>query len=76
MLRRVGVILVCVTCGLVFGCAEDSGPKEPSLSRRADDALKDPFGYKPTVDTDITGGGTGHYDNEAMRRDVDHVLNP
>ena len=76
MVKCAGVILVCLACGLAGGCADDSKPRDPGLSQRADDALRDPFGYKPTVDTDITGGPTGHYDNEAMKRDVDHVLNP
>jgi hypothetical protein len=39
-------------------------------------ALKDPFGYSPNMDTDISGGGISEYDRKAMRKDIDNVLNP
>lgn len=72
--------LSLVVCKLVIlGC----GPKNPpttrpaSLSERSEEALRDPFGYSPTFDkTDISGGGIGDYDKDAMRKDVDRVFNP
>ena len=44
---------------------------------RSEEALKDPFGYSPNIGkSDISGGGIGELDEDAMRKDLDHVLDP
>jgi hypothetical protein len=45
---------------------------------RQEAALQDPFGYSPNMDKreDISGGKIGELDRGAMKRDIDHVLNP
>jgi hypothetical protein len=69
-------VLVCVLasafCAFPQGCGSSH---EESAYDRQEQALKDPFGYnsdpkksQPTV--------TGDGDKDALKRDVDHVLNP
>jgi hypothetical protein len=54
------------------GCASDRHP-----TTRPSSALDDPMDYKPAMnEQDISGGGIDHYDRAAVKRDVDHVLNP
>jgi hypothetical protein len=64
---------------LVPSCA--SSDKRPStqptsMSERQDAALRDPFGYKPDMSRDVSGGDIGHYDRDGMKKDLNHVLNP
>jgi len=48
-----------------------------SVTDRQNSALNDPFGYSPDMkDADISGGKIDQYDRNAMRKDLDHVLNP
>jgi hypothetical protein len=47
-----------------------------SASDRQDAAMRDPFGYKPDMSNDISGGEYNEYDKKAMRKDIDHVFNP
>ena len=57
---------------LLAGCASTS---EPSIYDRQEKALHDPFSYSPDLkkqDMSVTGEG----DNQALRKDVDHVFNP
>jgi hypothetical protein len=64
---------------LMPGCA--SSDKKPStqpssMSDRQDAALRDPFGYKPDMGRDVSGGDVGHYDRDGMKRDLNNVFNP
>jgi hypothetical protein len=72
-----------LACGFwllsLSGCA--SSDKKPStrpssMSDRQDAAMRDPFGYKPDITRDISGGDVGHYDRDGMKKDLNHVLNP
>ena len=58
---------------IAIGCA-DSEHKSKPTTRTSDAALNDPFGKWSNVDTDISGGNTGHLDKNALQRDVDRVL--
>jgi hypothetical protein len=64
---------------LLPGCA--SSDKQPttqptSVTQRQDDALRDPFGYKPDMNRDISGGDIGHLDRDGLKKDLNNVLNP
>ena len=71
------------TCALIIGlisvtsfsCTENKPATQPaSWSQQA---INDPFNYSPHMDrTDISGGGLTDYDNKAMKRDINEVLNP
>ena len=79
--RRAPISLCVVALALVCGCASDkkngSTTRPASMRERQDAALRDPFSYKPGIeDQDISGGDLGHFDKGAMKRDIDHVLNP
>ena len=69
-----------VGCGLglalLCGCANNPPTTQPaSAYDRQEQALHDPFGYSPDLKkTDMSVSGEG--DKDALRRDVDHVLNP
>jgi hypothetical protein len=77
--------LVCCVAVLA-GCESDSSSGD--IRSRQDAALNDPFGYGPDANdviknapsspdrTDVTGGGMGHFDKDAMKRDLDAVFNP
>ena len=61
------------------GCA--SSDKKPttqpsSVADRQNEALRDPFGYKPDMNSDISGGDVGHLDRDGLKRDLNNVLNP
>jgi hypothetical protein len=64
---------------LPTGCA--SSDKKPttrpaSMSQRQDEALRDPFGYKPDMSRDVSGGDIGHLDREGLKKDLNNVFNP
>ena len=66
---------------VMAGCATDKQPTtRPATAReRQEAALRDPMGYSPNMDgpeTDISGGKLHELDRKAMRKDIDHVLNP
>jgi hypothetical protein len=68
------ILSVCIG-----GCASHKHPSTQPVSayERQERALKDPFGYSPEVGrSDISGGGVQQLDRKAMKKDVDHVLNP
>jgi hypothetical protein len=57
---------------LASGCASNH---EQSTYDRQEQALKDPFGYNPDLKkSELSVDGDG--DKDALKRDVDHVLNP
>ncbi len=62
---------------ILAGCSSGPTTRPSSVSQRADEAIRDPFGYKPaSVDRDVSGGDLGHFDKDAMRKDLNDVLNP
>ena len=64
---------------LLCGCSSNnpSTTRPSSVTDRQNAALDDPFGYSPDMkDADISGGKINEYDRNAMRKDLDHVLNP
>ena len=75
--RRAVVLCVVLGATLIGPGCESSNRPTTRPSDRQSQALRDPFNYKPGVDEhDISGGSLGNYDRDAMKRDVDHVLNP
>ena len=76
--RRFGPLsLVPVPLSLFFlaiGCADSDPSKNHPTTRTSDAALQDPFGKWSNVDTNISGGNTGHLDKDALQKDVDRVL--
>jgi type IV pilus biogenesis protein CpaD/CtpE len=74
-LNRFPCALLLAACLAAAGCAASSD--HTTVSQRQDLLLKDPMNYSPTMDnTDITGGDIGHYDSQAMKRDLDDFWNP
>jgi hypothetical protein len=72
--RPLSFVLLAACLG-VAGCA--ASPDHTTLVQRQDKVLSDPMNYTPSVDnTDISGGDIGHYDDKAMKRDVDDFWNP
>jgi hypothetical protein len=70
-------VLFLAACGLalLFGCA--GAPKEKTAQERQDEALRDPFRYKPDwKDSSVTGGDTADLDKDGLKRDLGHVLMP
>jgi hypothetical protein len=63
---------------LLVGCSSHQPTTRPASAHdRQDAAMRDPFSYSPDMPRDdISGGDVGHYDRNAMRKDLDHVLNP
>jgi hypothetical protein len=57
---------------LIGGCSSGSADNP------AGNALKNPMDYDPMSqqNMDVGGGGTFDLDKAALRKDVDHVLNP
>ena len=78
--RQLISVFVCVHLWFCSGCSSHNGPTtRPSARERQEQALHDPFGYSPDMspaDTDVSGGKINEYDRKAMRKDIDHVLNP
>jgi hypothetical protein len=71
--------LLCVGSVLLVGCSSAKQPttRPASAYDRQEEALKDPFSYSPNKEKqDVSGGGISEYDKKAMKRDIDHVLNP
>lgn len=62
------------------GCSDNAkkpATRPTSVEERQEAALHDPFGYSPYGETnDISGGDLGEFDKDAMKKDLDHVLNP
>ncbi len=63
---------------LIAGCTSERKPttRPSSVRDRQDAALRDPFDYKPDMGQDVSGGGIGHLDREALKKDLDNVFNP
>ena len=81
---HLGVFLLASSFWLLAplsGCTYNQGGDEPATFRqKQEDVLRDPINYKPdnenTQPYDISGGGINNYDSKAMKRDLDHVLDP
>ena len=61
------------------GCSSDKrqpSTQPTSMRERQDAALRDPFGYKPDMSRDVSGGDTGHLDREGLKKDLNNVFNP
>ena len=74
-------VLICVHLWFLPGCSTDKQPTtRPMTAReRQEAALQDPFGYSPYEDSaeyDISGGKLNELDRKALKKDIDHVLNP
>jgi hypothetical protein len=46
------------------------------MSQRQDAALRDPFGYKPDMSRDVSGGDIGKLDRDGLKKDLNNVFNP
>ena len=80
-MKTQGAILLSVCIGVqpfISGCSSSHPTTRPAGAYdRQEAALKDPFGYSPLDDNQsISGGKINELDKNAMRRDIDHVLNP
>ena len=82
-MKRLILLSVCICVHLWFlsGCSAEKHPTtRPSTMRdRQEAALRDPMGYSPDMDSsdnDISGGKLNELDRKALRKDIDHVLNP
>jgi hypothetical protein len=72
-------VFICVHLWFVPGCASDKKPpttQPSSMSQRQDAALRDPFGYKPDMNRDVSGGDIGHLDRAGLKKDLNNVFNP
>jgi hypothetical protein len=70
-----GATLLLVGLASLSGCGSSSTEAQAAADQQK--TLNDPMGYSPNMDaTDITGGGIGAYDDKAMKRDLNDVLNP
>lgn len=65
---------------LTTGCGQNQSgaTTQPStVYDRQEQALRDPYGYSPDLKkTDMSVTGNGEFDRDALKRDIDHVLNP
>jgi hypothetical protein len=59
---------------VIVGCSDAQRPAVQPTTRTSDAALRDPFGNWSKVDTDISGGDTGHLDKKGMKDDLDRFL--
>jgi hypothetical protein len=68
---------LCLLLPLV-ACADHPPTTRPAtMSQRADEAIRDPFGYKPDSGfRDVSGGDLGHLDKDGLNKDLNDVLNP
>ena len=78
---RLGFVsaLIVVHLWLIPGCSSDLPTTRPaSAADRQNAALHDPFGYSPDMDStsNISGGGISELDRNAMKKDINNVLNP
>ena len=79
IIRSSGLVILMAVAVSCVGCTVTDGPttKPSTVSERQDSALHDPFGYTTDKDpANISGGEINQYDRNAMKKDLDHVLNP
>lgn len=74
--RRLTVGVFAAALGVAVTACE-SGPRQPSLSERSEQALRDPMNYRADFSRSrVTSGGIGTLDKEGLQRDLDRVFNP
>jgi hypothetical protein len=63
---------------LAAGCSSGSRlpDDESTLGDPTTRAMSDPMGYAPSEHEDISGGGLTDFNNDAFKKDMNHVLNP
>ena len=70
----------CLLLSVLTGCSYESksDPPPQTLREKQEAGLKDPMNYKPEEEKpyDISGGGINNLDKKALKRDVDHALDP
>jgi hypothetical protein len=65
----------CASALCLAGCAGNPTPSAKSTRDRQDEALRDPFHYKPDwSDTDVSGGDTAKFDKQGLKRDLDDLF--
>jgi len=70
----------CCATLLAFSCAHKDAKPAPTtqpvtLQDAHDRALHDPFGYKPDFrGTGVSSGGTGNFDKDGLRKDLEDVF--
>ena len=70
-------LMISALSAPIVGCASDKKPTtRPSMSNRQEEALRDPFGYKPDMNRDVSGGDIGHLDRDGLKKDLNNVFNP
>ena len=69
-------IATCATALFLAGCAsKSSAPPPKTAQQRQDDALRDPFHYKPDFsDTTVSDGDTTKLDKQGLKRDLDEFF--
>jgi hypothetical protein len=86
--RRAAFVSFCILNSafcILSSCKSSSAPttqpatKPASITERQDAAMRDPFGYSPWKKDEksrISGGTTGEYDKDGMKRDMKSVFGP
>ena len=69
-------LVLILSLWMTAGCANNP-TGEQTAREKQDRALKDPFGYgpDPKQPTD-TVSGNSEFDKDALKKDLDHVINP
>jgi hypothetical protein len=76
-IRNAAPGIVACMLGLAFVVTGCGPSNQPTAEERQDKALRDPFGYSPDVkNPDMTVSGHGESNNQELKRDLDHVINP
>jgi hypothetical protein len=83
MANKICMIITSCMMLMVIGCTYDSmdqsTAEQQTFEQRRAAAQNDPMNYKIPDDADtgdISGGGINNYDKNAMKRDMNDVLNP
>ena len=72
-------ILLAISAAAMLLGAGGCASSEKESESMADQALNDPFNYKPTGRDDwpdVSGGGIHQFDKKGFKRDLNNVLNP
>ena len=61
----------------MFGCSDNLATTKPvTMEQRQEALLRDPFSDNNDHNVDISGGKINELDRNALKKDLDHVLNP
>jgi hypothetical protein len=75
-LRFAACGLAFVMIGCLVGCAT-KGARKPTTHQRQEEAMRDPFRYKPDWSgTDVSGGEMTDLDKQGLQRDLKNVFDP